>query len=168
MDTGGYATGSWPRALKPDLDAQGSPIRDWVVRRTGARVDFVNAARRWWSVAGVFVFSLALGCASEEDGDGGGGGGGNGFLGSCDTRTDNGECRDWQGSPGADLQVSCDGIGGTFSDTQPCPDTERVGQCTLAPVLNTTAVYNYYSPEYDEQTASDDCDGFQDGTFTPG
>jgi hypothetical protein len=93
------------------------------------------------------------------------------FLGSCDTRTvaggSVGQCRDWVGTPGADLSVSCSGLNGTFNKSGRCPAAGRVGQCSLAPVLGATAQYNYYGTEYTEASAEANCDGLS-GTFSTG
>jgi hypothetical protein len=84
------------------------------------------------------------------------------FEASCDTRTSSGpsenECRDWYGTNGPNLSVSCGGLGGTFSTTIPCPASERVGTCTLKPVLNTVAVYNYYPPKWNAVDAMKSCE----------
>ena len=54
------------------------------------------------------------------------------------------------------------------SPSAPCPAEDRVGRCTLAPVLGTSAVYKDYSPTLDGATAEEDCAMFQDGTFEAG
>jgi hypothetical protein len=102
------------------------------------------------------------GATAGSSGSGGAGGtGGASFLGSCDTRANTGssegQCRDWYGSGNIDLEVSCNGIGGTFSSSTPCPSDTRVGSCTLDPVLGVSAVYNYYSPTYTETSAQQHC-----------
>ena len=93
------------------------------------------------------------------------------FLGACDTRMQGedivlGQCRDWSGEPGPDLSVSCEGIGGIFSETDPCPADGRIGTCPLDPVLGTAAVYNFYEPTTVEDAMST-CEGL-DGLFAEG
>lgn len=130
------------------------------------------------------LLGLAIPLAACGDDTGGGSGSGSGgasgsttgsgsdgFMGSCDTRTAgpaDGQCRDWSGDGSADVSVSCDGIGGTFSATDPCIADGRVGSCVLEPVLGTEATYNYYDPAYDAATAEEHCTTQLEGTFTAG
>jgi hypothetical protein len=87
------------------------------------------------------------------------------FLASCDTRMTNGQCRDWYGSPGgSDMSASCTAMEGTYSDAYPCTPESLVGSCTLDPVLGTTPVYRYYSPDYDATSAAGACQSLG-GTF---
>jgi hypothetical protein len=113
------------------------------------------------------VLIVALGPACSDDGESPQGSAGSGgsrqgaFLGSCDTRSvagpSAGQCRDWSGDGTADVSVSCNGLSGTFSSVMRCPSTGRVATCSLDPVLGTSAVYGYYSPDYTLDAARDHC-----------
>jgi hypothetical protein len=123
-----------------------------------------------------------IACGSEgsppgSDGTGaaagasGSGGGSRGELaGSCDTREvvgpSLGQCREWFGSSGVDLETSCNGLSGAFSSTAPCPPEERVARCALAPLLGVSAVYSYYAPRYTESSARSHCEALE-GTTEP-
>jgi hypothetical protein len=108
----------------------------------------------------------------DGDGDSAGDGDGDGdFLGSCDVRdsveeTLTGRCRDWYGEPGADLEVSCDGLEGEYSPSSPCPNDSRVGRCQLAPVLGMTAFYNYHDSDWTAESVQQHCE--QTGAVTSG
>jgi len=132
--------------------------------------------------AAVLLFASSCG---SDDGAGSGGAGGatgtggagqggtsaNSFLGSCDTRSNpgvsEGQCRDWNGSSNVDVEVSCNGIDGTFDASIACPSEARVGSCTLSATLGVSATYNYYSPKYTDATAQDHCTSL-DGTWKAG
>jgi hypothetical protein len=85
------------------------------------------------------------------------------LAGSCDTRTVDGnslgQCREWFGTSGPNLQTSCNGLGGVFTSTARCAPDERVARCVLDPVLGLNAVYNYYSSRYTETSARSHCGG---------
>ena len=78
-----------------------------------------------------------------------------------------GQCRDWTGNSSADLTVSCNSLGGTFSASAPCPAESRVASCTVGPTLGTYATYRYYAPEYTLEDAQTDCTNDLEGTFEP-
>src|SRR5689334_6159511 len=115
---------------------------------------------RLLSTTFVVLFTCGVGCSSTLQG-GTSTSTTENFLGSCDTRTvmggSIGQCRDWVGSSTADLSVSCDGLHGTFSATEPCPTEGRVGQCAVGPLLGSTAQYGYYAPQYTAATAEANC-----------
>ena len=106
-------------------------------------------------------------CGSDDEQTDGGDGAM--FLGACDTRTvsglSEGQCRDFRGQPGPDLEVSCNGLDGAFSASTPCPASDRVGHCTLDPVIGVSAIYNFYLPVYTSATAQSTCTSLA-GTFT--
>jgi hypothetical protein len=122
-------------------------------------------------LVGVVVVALAVGCGGDDESGSGGGGTGTGssagqFLGSCDTRVMGdslvlGQCREWHGSPGADLETSCGGIGGVFSDTDACPAAGRVFSCELDPNLGITATYFYYDSEWTAADAEGHCNSLK-------
>jgi len=118
----------------------------------------------------VILFTCGVGCASDSQ-SGTTTSTTENFLGSCDTRTvagnSMGQCRDWVGTANADLSVSCNGLNGTFSETERCPTEGRVAQCAFGPKLGLTAQYGYYGPEYTEATAETNCNGL-DGVFSTG
>ena len=133
-----------------------------------------NTSVALWAIASALA-ALPMACGGDDEtassGGSGSTGSGSGFLGSCDTRmvaeSSEGQCRDWSGTGMADLSVSCDGLMGAFSTTDPCPSEGRVGYCTLPATLGIVAVYNYYEPVYTSADAQSECDGLE-GDFTVG
>lgn len=125
---------------------------------------------RLLSTTFVILFTCGVGCSSDSEA-GSTASTTENFLGSCDTRTvagnSMGQCRDWVGTPSADLSVSCNGLHGTFSQTERCPTEGRVAGCALNPIAGSTAQYGYYGPVYTEAAAESDCNGLN-GVFTAG
>jgi hypothetical protein len=123
----------------------------------------------------VGISAVMIACGATSGGGASKGSGGTAstenLLGSCDTRTTTGasagQCRDWIGDSTADFSVSCNGLGGVFSDANACPSDGRVGQCSVGPTLGATAVYNYYAAGYTTSTAEQNCQAL-DGVFDAG
>ena len=125
--------------------------------------------RRVWISVLLATVPWLIHCGGGDDTSHAGSGGtsgqsgssGDSFQGSCDTRTNaggsEGQCRDWYGSSNVDVEVSCNGLGGAFDSSTPCPSELRIGSCVLSAVLGVSATYNYYSPKYSASMAQEHC-----------
>ncbi|MFA4971104.1 MAG: hypothetical protein WC683_00725 [bacterium] len=102
----------------------------------------------------------------DENGDVEEDGGSIDFAGSCDTRSAQGTCQNYNGSANteADVRNMCDGASGTYSGLI-CPFGSSVGTCTLLPGTDNETVVVLYSPIFTQSTAETVCSGMS-GTWS--